>query len=343
MKNRKINQHLYKALQEAPIDLLVKLKSQPINKLEKHDCITMQETPSKRKDRWKPVIALGTCAAVFMMVLFGWLLQYSSVDSIVYFDVNPSIEIVTDKNERVVRLQTLIQDDQALVEGIDYKGKDLYVVTQELLDVLMIEGYIDDLHRIMLISVMNNNLERGRVQTMNLNTTIHDYFEEYNIKPIVLRQSITDSGTIEEYADKYNISIGKMTFIRNLIILNPDFKVEELVVLSLKDLVFLSAQTRLDIKSIIDADADLDDFYRDEGQEKEQENGVEDDALIGRENVIETALALTGGGEVVGLELDQDDGRYKYEIKIIKDGKEYEIEIDAYTGEALVFEVDDDD
>ena len=51
------------------------------------------------------------------------------------------------------------------------------------------------------------------------------------------------------------------------------------------------------------------------------------------------ALNLTGGGKIT--EFDYDDG--EYEIEIMADGKEYEIEIDAKTGKVLEFEVDDED
>ena len=63
--------------------------------------------------------------------------------------------------------------------------------------------------------------------------------------------------------------------------------------------------------------------------------------FIGRERALEIAFALTGGGYVAEFELDEDDGYYTYEIEIIYDGKEHEIELDARTGELLEYEVDD--
>ena len=50
------------------------------------------------------------------------------------------------------------------------------------------------------------------------------------------------------------------------------------------------------------------------------------------------ALELTGGGKITDFDLDDDE----YEIEIKIDGKEYDIEIDAYTGKVIDFEVEDD-
>lgn len=46
-------------------------------------------------------------------------------------------------------------------------------------------------------------------------------------------------------------------------------------------------------------------------------------------------------GTIEEIELDEDDGRLIYEIEIEANDKDAEIEIDAYTGEVLVIEIDD--
>mgnify|MGYP002712058666 FL=1 len=50
------------------------------------------------------------------------------------------------------------------------------------------------------------------------------------------------------------------------------------------------------------------------------------------------------GIEVSGVELDEDDGKYAYDIQGFKENKEYEVKIDAETGDILAQEeeVDDD-
>jgi uncharacterized membrane protein YkoI len=356
MKNQKIEHHIYRAIEQAPVDLCSKIKSQPVDKLENHDFITRQDTQQDSKRYWKPLMAFGSMAAVFLIIFVGWWTQYNPVDSVIYLDVNPSIQILVDKNEQVVDLKTLKAGDAALITNIDYKGKNLYWVAEQLLDVLIAEGYIDESHHTLLVSVLNNDIEIGSRQSTRLNSSIRDHLQKQSIQGVVLRQAITKSNTIEDFARDYEISVGKMTFIRNLIILDPNLKVEDLVILSLEELVRISAKTGLDIKRIIEVDQELDELYQDVDDDDELDDydyDYDDDSdvgisptvaanqLIGHEKAIEIALGLTGGGVVDDIELDEDDGFYSYEIEIVKDGIEYDIEIDALTGKVLEFEIND--
>lgn len=377
MKNDKIQQHIYRAIEKAPIDLLSSIKSQHVDRMESHDFITRQDTKQKLKPYWKPFMALGSMAAVFLIVFIGWWSQYNPVDSVIYLDVNPSFEVSIDKNEKVVGMKMLKAEDEALIANIDYKNKDLYWVAEQLLDVLIAEGYIDESHQTMLVSVLNNDIEIGSKQSTQLNSSIRDYLQKQSLQGIVLRQAITKSNTIEDFARDYQISVGKMTFIRNLIILDPDLKVEELTALSLEELVRLSGKTGLDLKRIIEVDQELDELYQnadgddddddydddddddynDDYDDDEYDDDYDDDEyddddvsfrptmaanqLIGQVKAMDIAFGLTGGGVVANIELDEDDGYYTYEIEIVKDGIEYDIEIDAYSGKVLMFEIDD--
>lgn len=46
------------------------------------------------------------------------------------------------------------------------------------------------------------------------------------------------------------------------------------------------------------------------------------------------------GGEVIEIDLDEDDGRYEYDLELRVDRGEAEITIDAVTGEILELEID---
>lgn len=331
MKNKDVTKRLANALGEAPIDLLEQIKSQPIKKMVDHDYITRQEPVQQRSSYWKPLVSVASFIGIFLIGFLGWFTQFRAIDSLVYLDINPSIEIATNKQDHVIHLQGLNEEGRALIKDIEFEGKDVYAVTQDLLDSLLEKGTIDIEHYTMLVSVLNNNQEKSQKQVSQLNEMIHSYFREHQLKPIVLRQAITSTNTLEQFADQYNISLGKMTFIKNLIILNPEFKLEELVNLSIDDLIQLSRKKGLNLKKIIDID-------------DEDLRGLDDDEktdLLSTDEAKKIASDLVKG-KIVELELDEDDGRYIYEIEIKGRGLEYKIELDARTGEVIKFETDDD-
>ena len=66
------------------------------------------------------------------------------------------------------------------------------------------------------------------------------------------------------------------------------------------------------------------------------------DAVIGEEEAQNIALAKTGSqATVIKCRLERDDGRLTYELELRDSRYEYDVEIDAYTGTILSWDMDD--
>lgn len=77
---------------------------------------------------------------------------------------------------------------------------------------------------------------------------------------------------------------------------------------------------------------------QDDGQNAQNNQGqTNTQTAVTREQAIETALSRVSGAteQDIRIELDRDDGVYKYEGDIIYNGMEYEFEIDANSGTIL--------
>lgn len=72
-----------------------------------------------------------------------------------------------------------------------------------------------------------------------------------------------------------------------------------------------------------------------------QKESSKNNAMIDVNEAIEIALAKFPG-TVEEAELDEDDGRYIYEIEIENGNKEAEFEIDAYSGKIIEMDIDED-
>lgn len=80
-----------------------------------------------------------------------------------------------------------------------------------------------------------------------------------------------------------------------------------------------------------------DDRYDDRYDDDDRNRGSNADVAISREEAIDIALAKVPGATEsdIRIELDHDDGRYKYEGNIIYERVEYDFEIDADSGDIL--------
>jgi len=276
MKEKQILDSLQRSIDRAPIDILDKIKEEPRVKMLRHDDITRQET---RKFSMKNMMSYASVAAVFLFVLFGWMLQVTIPDSRIYLDVNPSIEIVTNRQNKVIDLIADNLDGRRITSDLDYKGKTLYEVTDEILDRMMDESYLVKDREYLLLSVYNKDENKAEQQKQSLDRRIHEHLQEKELQPIVLLQKLDKTSTIEKYAEEYGISISRMTFIRNLIILNPQLKPETLVGLSIGELVRLSQGMELELDKIIDS-TDFDKLQPIiPGPEPETEPGLPPDDL----------------------------------------------------------------
>lgn len=73
------------------------------------------------------------------------------------------------------------------------------------------------------------------------------------------------------------------------------------------------------------------------------ENANYNDAKITANEAQQKAMDRVGGGNLVKCELDYDDGILKYEIEIKNGNQEYDVDIDANTGEIIKFKEEYDD
>ena len=86
---------------------------------------------------------------------------------------------------------------------------------------------------------------------------------------------------------------------------------------------------------ILSSDVELRNDDRDVDDDRNR--GSNADVAISREEAIDIALAKVSGATEsdIRIELDHDDGRYKYEGDIIYERVEYDFEIDANSGDVL--------
>lgn len=138
----------------------------------------------------------------------------TEVASIIYLDINPSIKIELDKNNKVIKV-TPLNEDAKKVTNDNYEGKELTETIKLIITNLEKEGFLKADTTILLN--ISGQIKEDIVKTIitdNLNTTK------------VIIPEITESS--KELAKKYNITESKAAYIEETIKENNNLTVEDL-------------------------------------------------------------------------------------------------------------------
>ncbi len=369
MNKEYIEQKLSSAVSQiAPKDgfekISMKLDSAPHNE---RTVIKMTEKKRPIKQYLRVAIAACLVLAVGLMgvAFYGNNIQ---IDSIVDIDVNPSIELATNKQEKVVKVTAVNEDAIAILDGMDLKNTDLKVAVNAIIGSMVKNGYFDRIDNEILVSVQNDDVEKAEKLHKMLAVDIDETLKTYNVEASVINQTVSDSKSAEELAKEYNISLGKANFIQNIVAKDNSLKAEDLSKMSIKELAKVVTEKNIDISDIADYEADdsiweniadsIEEVDEDAVDNKKpnnkpnnekpnsnNNNNAENNKPATSENVISAEkakeIALNHAGVKADkavfetVRLDKEDGVYEYDVDFKVGNIEYDYEINAVTGKVL--------
>ncbi len=292
---------------------------------------TMEKKITKRNSSLvKKVTAI---AAAVALVLTAGIIAYNanwfgnknatitnSVEAVVAFDVNPSLEIEIDKNETVLKVNCLNDDAQRVVGDMKLESVQLDVAVNAIIGSMLKNGYLSVDRNSILVSVKSENSEKAELLQRSISADITAMLAAGDIEASVLTQKYDSDENGK--ADENKISAAKASFIEKILAAGLKdasgnaYTYERLAEMSVNEL-----QLVLDSKNV------------------ELENvGISGNASAEKYITAEKALeiALTNAGISADykskVEMDFDDGMMLYEVDILHGGYEYEYEINAETG-----------
>lgn len=199
----------------------------------------------------KKAMPLVAVMVLYLSVFANYQYETAVPYSEVYVDVNPSIHFLTNRREEVIGLEADSLEGESIISELDYRGKTIDELTKEILDKMVGREYISVDREYLLLSVDNEDERKAEEGKYYLDKLIHSHLNKSEIQPIVLKQYLNKSEEVEELAEEYNISLSKMTFVRNIVGLNEEFVESELVNLSIAELVDLVQKSNLDLAKIV--------------------------------------------------------------------------------------------
>ena len=341
MKKREIKKRLNQTFSNIVPDVLDNILAQCEERevMENMNLINKNKEEKEKINFFRPKL-VGALATV-VVCAFGIIgfTQYqnmnNSVDSIIDFDVNPSIELKTNKKEEIIEANALNEEGKTILKDMDLEKVDLDVGVNAIIGSMLKNNYITEAQNSILVSVKNDDETKAKLLEERVSNEINELLKAQNINGAVLSQMYNDDDTVEKLAQENNVSEGKANLINKII--NAGMKdskgnaytFDSLSKLSINELNLLLAS-----KNVV--------------LDKVSSTGTTNESqFIGGEKAKEIAFASAGvtSASVTNLEveLDCDDGILIYEVEFNAGRNEYEYDINAKDGNIVKSSIDVND
>jgi len=280
-------------------------------------------------------------------------------DSHVDIDVNPGVEIITNKNNKVIDILSTNNDGKAVIDGMNLKNSELKVAVNALIGSMVQKGYIENDNTGILVTVRNNNQDRADKVKAEVLDDINFALYKNDVQAAVMNQTLKNTKNADKFARENNVSIGKSVFVLNLASKDSTMDARELAKMRVSDIADLVVKKGIDIRDIVDYDYDdsiwenTADAIKDIDENANKASAINTVALsstkkqIGVEGAKQIALAHAKVAlkdvTFIKAEIDYEDGIKVYDIDFYSGNVEYDYEINAATGSILSVDWDIED
>ena len=245
--------------------------------------------------------------------------------SLVTLDVNPSIQLHFDEDDKVIEAIAVNDDAKKVLQDMELEQADANVAMNAVLGSLVKNGYLNANQNTVLLSVENDDDQARVALEDELSQYIYTTLKSYSIEGAIYSQDIDIDDDVESLMNKYSISYGKANLIEDIIDENDDakktYKVEDLVKLNAQDLI------------LIYQSLDKDDTQKNANK---MVGNVSTKQYITKDEALNIALknASVSKSQIKELEIDYDmeNGVLTYDIEFKYNQNEYEYEVSAAKG-----------
>lgn len=206
-------------------------------------------------------------------------------DSHVDIDVNPGVEIVTNKKNKVLEVQSTNQDGASVIDGMNLKNTELKVAVNALIGSMVQKGYIQNDNTGILVTVRNDNEDKANKVKAEVLNDINTALSTNSVQATVINQTVKTNVDAKKFAVENNISIGKAVFVLNLAAKDTSLDAKELAKMKVSEIASLVVQKGIDIRDIVDYDSD-DSIWENIADAIED---IDEDA---RKNAVSTSAAV---------------------------------------------------
>lgn len=211
-------------------------------------CLSVEQEEAdveeKKPNVWlKRVIVAFACLVFFAGgAVFGFFIPApqatAQAETLLYLDVNPSVEMTLDEDNRVISVVAGNEDASDILHGLDLEDVDLNTALNAIVGSMYIHGYLSEDSNSILVSVDTKHNENENGMLAYVTEKINKVFENSELECSILAQGMDVDEDLKKRAKEQGVSVGKMHLVDKLKEIDgfEEDSVNNLTSMSIKDL-----------------------------------------------------------------------------------------------------------
>lgn len=237
MTNREISEKLNKAFRNAAPDVL----EEALADARTRSVLPPRAVKAGRK-KSRAAYFLAAAAAVILLLgigfIIGTLVNRSPGDEVyatVSIDVNPSLEIKINREERVLEVIPLNDDAVTVIGGMDFTGSTIELTVNALIGSMYRHGFLNESNNSVLVSLDNEDADGAKDLLERITAQISEILDEQGGGNVIV-QSAAPNERVKELARKYGVSESKAALAAELTAIDPSWEASDLGTVSIEQL-----------------------------------------------------------------------------------------------------------
>ncbi|MEG0650251.1 MAG: hypothetical protein RR764_10495 [Oscillospiraceae bacterium] len=230
------------------------------------------------------ILAISSVLAILIMAGCG-ILYLLLPSQYLALDVNPSIELQTNRLNKVVSIEGVNEDAKAILADFNGKGQDVDLVLEQVVDRLVEGGYLakDKANDILITSEKGGSSDKA---LKHAGAKVQEILKKRELSGKIVTQDILLDDTITQNAAQHNISAGKMAMVEQLAKQSPELGAEALAKSRVSELMEYAKKYNIPMDELEDAIEDANDAAEDA---LDDEKDAAEDALEAEEDAADDA------------------------------------------------------
>lgn len=241
MKKDLSNKQIERMLKDAVTHITPDNKEEVISKCKNAKESTTIVFPGSRIKKRLRIYQLVSAVAIILFainlaLLFGSRTKLETVAAVIDIDVNPSIELSINENDRVIKAEAINEDAMEILDGMDLTGTQTKVAINAIMGSMLEHGYLQGETKYVLVSVDSKTKDNAKELETKVTEDIDSILSTYSVDAQVISQSMYEDEEVITMADDYGISQGKAALIRRIMALDSSYYEDELSLMSISEL-----------------------------------------------------------------------------------------------------------